>query len=184
MNMHTNAHTVKADSATQIKSELYQAAMEYARKGVRVFPCQPDKTPHVGTGFYAATTDAGKIDKWWTRWPDALIGSSPHDQGLCVIDLDTAKPGFDDAALEALNLPATRKVQTPSGGRHLYFVGALDPSTGKLGPCIDTRGRLSYTILPAPGTGYTLTDARKPVSPPGGHRGAGGAPRRAACLQP
>jgi len=42
----------------------------------------------------------------------------------------------------------TYGVRTPSGGKHLYFVGNLPPTHNRLAPGIDTRGRGSYALLP------------------------------------
>jgi hypothetical protein len=61
--------------AVQTSEQLGQAALEYARRGWRVFPCQPrGKVPLVDGGFKAATVDAEQIRSWWEKWTLANIG--------------------------------------------------------------------------------------------------------------
>jgi putative DNA primase/helicase len=87
---------------------------------VPVFPCKPDKSPHTGNGFKAATTDEGKIRKWWETWPDALIGVPTGEKsGINVLDIDV-KTGSVEEVLSRLpeTLPETRVHETRSGGRH------------------------------------------------------------------
>ena len=70
-------------------SDLLAAALEYARRGWPVFPCDQDKQPLIprdkdeyGTpiprtgGLYKATKDEATICAWWTKWPHAMIGFS------------------------------------------------------------------------------------------------------------
>ena len=61
---------------------LVDHAIDYARRGFSVFPCNPSstkpksKTPLTPNGFYDATRDENRIRAWWTRWPNALIGAA------------------------------------------------------------------------------------------------------------
>jgi hypothetical protein len=53
-----------------------EAALEYARGGWPVFPCNPlDKSPVTSHSFKDATTDEAQIRAWWTQWPNAMIGA-------------------------------------------------------------------------------------------------------------
>jgi hypothetical protein len=141
-------------------SEL-DAALEYARSGIPVFPCNPlDKKPLTPHGFKDATTDEAQIRAWWTQWPNAMIGAPTGPaSGMWVVDLDLdpVKKLDGRATLAQLvaqrgPLPDTLRTITPRGGEHLIF--NWDPSvdirnsTGKIGPGIDVRGNGGYVCLP------------------------------------
>lgn len=114
------------------------AALRYANRGWPIFPRQSAgprrKQPLTPSGVHDAEIDPAIIDKWWHRWPDALVGlPTGRRAGLVVLDIDVKDPranGFD--ALEALGLvplPATPMVHSASGGLHLYFApGILRPA--------------------------------------------------------
>ena len=140
------------------------AALAYGAAGIPVFPCyncpdDPDKhkTPMVGCGFRHghkdATTDAKRITRAWTKWPNALIGA-PTGLLFAVLDLDekNGKHGLQ-------KVPDWRKrsniiSRTGSGGAHLFFkAGDIRNSTGKIADGVDTRGKGGYVILP-PSAGY------------------------------
>jgi hypothetical protein len=154
------------------RSILHQAALDYAAKGVKVFPCISDadgrpllpkerKRPATAHGHEDATADIEQINRWWTDNPDYNIAICPEDMGWAVIDID---PGADTSQLE---LPPTKTVKTPRGGWHLYYTGSLPPSAStKLGPHIDTRGQRSYILVPPSvvnGSPYVETDGRYPT---------------------
>lgn len=134
-------------------NNLLETAMDYAERGIPIFPCRPDgKAPACAHGHKDASKDPDQIRAWWTECPDYNIGLCPEDAGWCVIDADTYKP---DCELGTLNLPPTYEVKTPRGGTHLYFKGSLPPTAweaGKnkrcLGIGLDTRGRTSYVLVP------------------------------------
>jgi hypothetical protein len=132
---------------------LHIAALDYASKGFKVFPCVPGaKTPLTEHGFHDASSDPAVIDAWWTEHPDANIAFQPQLMGWSVIDADDyAVEGGDALAgpeIEHGSLPETFTVRTARGGRHLYYAGDLPPSQNKLGPHVDTRGGGSYALLP------------------------------------
>jgi len=137
----------------------------------KVFPCLPGtKLPLAKNSFYDATTDPDQIDLWWTEHPEANIAACPEDQGLCVIETDDYKPDFDQAVLDALNLPDTFEVQSARDGVHRYFKGSLPPTQGRLGKGIDTRGQTSYMLLPPSvfeGKAYSIKSPRDfaPIPP-------------------
>ena len=55
-------------------SDLLAAALDYAARGLPVFPCVPrGKTPAIARGFHAATTNPATIRRYWTD-PDRNIG--------------------------------------------------------------------------------------------------------------
>jgi hypothetical protein len=57
-----------------MSDSILTAALKLAARGIRVFPCKQDKTPHTERGFKDATCGEGIIADWWSRWPDALVG--------------------------------------------------------------------------------------------------------------
>ena len=151
-------------------------ALAYAARGWPVFPCAWQgprrKDPMTGHGFKDATIEPTAIERWWRRWPDALIGT-PTGQNFVVLDVDPRHGGFETmAALGFPTLPATLTSVTGSGGRHLYFRPVLglrntQGARGRgIGAGLDWRGEGGYVILPAAGCGYVwLNDAPMAETP-------------------
>ena len=135
------------------EKSLLQSALDYARRGFPVFPCDRKKQP-IGAaapnGVYDATTDADKITKWWTRYPEANIGCDVTGAGMMVLDFD---PGSDlEATRKELKLPDTKLVQrTPRGGVHLFYAIGEDDrvanSVKKIAEGVDVRGLGGYVCL-------------------------------------
>jgi hypothetical protein len=124
-------------------------ALDLARRGVPVFPCNPtDKRPLTPNGFKDATCDPDIIHLWWTEHPEALIGVPTGDKFVAVdgdLQHEDAQKWLED---NRSRLPLTRTHYTRSGGRHWLFKphDLINCSAGKLGPHIDTRGRGGYII--------------------------------------
>jgi hypothetical protein len=124
-------------------------ALDLARRGVPVFPCNPaDKRPLTASGFKDASCDPDIVHLWRTEHPEALIGV-PTGAKFVVVDADLQH----EDALKWLEdhrsrLPPTRTHCTRSGGRHWLFApsDAIKCSASKLGPHIDTRGHGGYII--------------------------------------
>lgn len=156
-------------------------ALEYARQGWKVFPCRPAdeettehdpetgeftilkaKSPYTPSGLRDATTTERIINRWWSDWPQAMVGVPTGEAtGFWVLDLDIKKQEDGSivdgatylAELEAIHgtLPATVTVRTPSGGRHLMWKLPPDVQVrnrGKIGPAADVRGSGGYIIAP------------------------------------
>ena len=104
-------------------SDLLAAALDYAARGLPVFPCMPrGKTPAVARGFHAATTNPATIRRYWTD-PDRNIGiPTGASSGFWVLDIDGAEGEASLRALETKHgaIPKTRTVIT-SRGRHVWF---------------------------------------------------------------
>lgn len=140
----------------QAKSPLHLAALRFAAAGIPVFPCIADaKKPACENGFHDATTDAASINGWWYSNPNYNVAFSPQDVGLGIVDLDGPEADAAWAELKQTHdIPDTREVLTPRGGRHVYFQGELPqtawaPNNKRcLGVHIDTRGIGSYALLP------------------------------------
>jgi bifunctional DNA primase/polymerase-like protein len=128
-------------------------ARSYARRGWRVFPLKSDTlTPEIREWQHRADTYAETLYHWSRKWPDAKVGIATGAQSnLVVIDVDVPDGEATLAKLEAEHgeLPQTREVSTPSGGRHLYFRhpgGYVKCSASKLGADLDVRGDGGYIV--------------------------------------
>lgn len=160
--------------------ELRDSALRYAEMGYRVFPCAPDdKRPITRNGFKNGTTDAGKIEEWWTRHPRANIGIAT--EGLIVIDVDTAANTWPGDPERSCDLSAAPLALTPRGGCHRIFrqpAGkAWRSTTSRLATKVDTRADGGYIVAPpsviqgkpyqwAPGLELDETPDRLPEPPP------------------
>ncbi len=139
--------------------EFRAAALDYAMRGLPVFPCGRDKKPLIAGGFKNATMDEVQIRNWWTAHPTASIGSptGPHGNGHVVVDVDLPEGPASLAELESElgPLPTTKEQKTGGGGRQLFYacpVGhVVKNSAGKIGKNLDVRGEGGYVILPPSG---------------------------------
>lgn len=174
------------------RDSLTRAALAAVERGWHVFPLRPNTKrpalhghhdcPHTGPcadghqGWeQRATTDPDRIRAAWSQAP-YNIGLATGPSGLCVIDLDTCKPGEtippeyarqnatsgeDVLAIVAeqagQELPGdTLTVRTPSGGLHLHYAAPshveLRNTGGEqgrgLGWKIDTRAWGGYVLAP------------------------------------
>jgi hypothetical protein len=129
---------------------MLESALALARQGFAVFPITPGakSPPLISEWQHFATTDEAQIRSWWTQWPAANPGV--HCKGLVVLDVDEQKGGFDSlAALEQeIELEATYEVETPRGGRHIFYRCAELVSNGVdvLGRGIDVRTDGGYVV--------------------------------------
>jgi hypothetical protein len=129
-------------------------ALHYARQGWPVLPLQPGgKVPLTAAGYKDASTDAGQITRWWEQWPTANVGFVTGTQsGVIVLDADV-KNGVDGPAeVESLGIDQqTYKVDTPSGGYHLYFSAPTDVVVRRhigIRPGVDILGEGGYVVAP------------------------------------
>ena len=133
-------------------SDLLAAALDYAARGLPVFPCLPrGKTPAVTRGFHAATTNPATIRRYWTD-PDRNIAiPTGARSGFWVLDVDGAEGAGTLRALETKHgaIPKTRTVVT-ARGKHAWFAypGPVPTTAGRIGPGIDTRGDDGYVVVP------------------------------------
>jgi hypothetical protein len=141
------------------------AALRYATRGWRIFPCDRTKRPLTAHGYKDAASDQNQIRAWWQNHPDALIGFWPGPSDIAVLDIDM-KHGTNGLAtfvrIEGCPiLPPTPSCRTPTGGMHLHYrmpvprIGATVGAAGTgIGDGLDWRGDTGYAILPSPGSGY------------------------------
>lgn len=129
---------------------VIEAALALARQGFLVFPLKAGakSPPLVADWPHAATTDEAQVRSWWTQWPDANVGV--HCAGLLVVDVDPKKGGYDSLSTfeEQIQLDATLEVETPSGGRHIYYRCGEPVRNGVdvLGPGLDIRATHGYVV--------------------------------------
>jgi hypothetical protein len=154
---------------------VLEAALEYAGRGLLVFPCGADKAPRSAHGFHDASSDEGQVRDWWAVAPDSLVGIAVPE-GVIVVDMDPRNGGGATAAALARQhapdaFPATRKAKTGSGGTHRWYTA--DPELrlrGRLGVGIDVkRAGTGYVIVPpsvSESGPYTWVDEREPVPAP------------------
>jgi hypothetical protein len=155
-----------------------RVALKLAELGIPSFPCQATgrraKQPLTKNGHHDAIASADQVRKWWSRWPNALVGvpTGPASD-LWVLDVD-GEIGRQNlnAILAHLGVEKLADLtpcisRTPGGGLHLVF--RLRPGerprnrARDIGLCLDTRGvkedgtSAGYFIAP----GSTLPDGRR-----------------------
>lgn len=139
--------------------EFVDAALEYAEKGLAVFPLIPrSKEPIYKGGFQKATTDPEIIRRWWRKNPDANIGIATGQKsgGVFAIDYDKDEDkGIDGCEsareweLDNGELPDTARTITGRKGYHdLFRSGRPIKTRAKLHPGIDIRGDGGYIVAP------------------------------------
>lgn len=135
-----------------------EAAVQWARRGFRVFPCHPDEPGRDGNARRAkkpmwegwtewATADEATIRSWWGS-QEFNIGVLTTD--LVVVDIDI-KPDRDGMAswMSLYGGFDTLAVRSPSGGLHLYYGGAnVALNQGALGRGLDIRSHHGYVLAP------------------------------------
>ena len=119
-----------------------QLAHLYARQGVRIFPCGPDKRPLIRNWNEEATDNLEQVRRWWRKLPHALVGLPCGPNHLFVVDVDR-HPGGADGFRSIVSVmpqnapfpPGMLSVSTPNNGVHLWFRMPTVPvknSAGKL----------------------------------------------------
>ena len=103
--------------------------------------------------------------------PAAGIGlATGEGSGVWVLDLDV-KNGVDGlASIAHMDIPDTYTVETPSGGRHLYFLHAEGVrNRAAVLPGVDVRGDGGYVVAAGSKTpigGYRVVNPTRPVEAP------------------
>ena len=136
---------------------LHLAALWYAGQGLHVFPLQRhSKKPWPRShGLDEATTDADRINAWWSKQPGANIGIATGHL-VDVIDFDGEKahaawghhyPTWEDAQVHLLGTVSTPR----PGGLHIYVTATgagnvADLFGDKSG--VDYRGIGGYVVAP------------------------------------
>lgn len=139
---------------------MMQAALEYAQRGLSVFPLKPmDKSPATTHGYKDATNDANQIKDWWGKFPNHNVGiaTGAMSANIGVIDIDfdenEGKDGYEylrSWEKEHGKLPETWTVSTARGGQHLYyrFIGDVPRNSTNEKLAVDFRGNGGYVMAP------------------------------------
>jgi len=148
-----------------------------------IFPCDDEKKPRTRNGFKDASTDPETIRRWWSMWPDALVGVPTGSASRANV-LDVDPRNLTDISRAWLTdhidlLLSTRIHHTPNDdGRHYWFIGREGIRTrccagvkvnGIHLPGIDIRGDGGYVIhwgahgLPSEGKAKPIPDALLPL---------------------
>lgn len=131
---------------------LKQAAIDYARLGLRVFPVKDqEKKPRINAWQKQATTSKTQIVGWWLRWPNANIGiATGTESGVFVVDVDAKNNGSESLGRlfdENEAFPTTAKQQTGNGEHYLFKCdSAIRNSVGSVAEGIDIRGNGGYIV--------------------------------------
>ena len=128
---------------------MLEAALEYARRGIPVFPVKPKgMAPLTRKGFKDATTDEKQILAWWEKWPNANIGLVPGPANLVVVDYD-GEEGLEFARERGWLEEETPSVVTDRG-RHFYYTKPPDSHIryAQPHPQIDLRSDNGYVLAP------------------------------------
>lgn len=141
-------------------NELLEAALNYAKLGLAVFPLQErGKEPITHNGFENASTEERQIRLWWKRNPNANIGIAMGQMsgGLVAIDMDIDKEEGKDGyhtftkwcADNYLVLPDSWLSITGRGGYHLFYQTDM-PVPSKIGwlEDVDIRANGGYVVAP------------------------------------
>jgi hypothetical protein len=173
----TSRWEVAVAEACECKTQL-EAALVYAKYGIPVFPCLPAEVrrtgqdgkervykaksprPQIGIGgVYLGTIDPTLINKWWSKWPNDLIGGPMGRRvGVWTVDVDAPKFHGGDGLAEWEGLEAqysaapTRTHLTGTGGNHRMY--QWDPAryvgcpVKVLPEGMEVKGDGGYIVLP------------------------------------
>lgn len=141
-----------------MSNQFLDAAIEYASKGMAVFPLKVrGKEPMTAHGVKNATTNFNTIEKWWTKYPNANIGIACGEVsgGLLVVDLDEKENGVSGSdslhnwERENGSLPETVRSITGKGGAHLLFrIDHPEKNKVNLLEGVDIRSDNGYIVAP------------------------------------
>jgi hypothetical protein len=141
-----------------------------------IFPVKPlAKSPPLVQDMLDsnASNDPEKIRAWAKKWPGSNWGLALKKSGLMVVDVDTKAGKRGQATFDELDLdytwPMTERVNTPSGGFHLYYDGPHRFALGTHGFGTDIDSP-NYVLIAGcvfkDGTSYTSGNALTSVPAP------------------
>ncbi|MDW8293230.1 MAG: bifunctional DNA primase/polymerase [Anaerolineae bacterium] len=168
MSEQKNSHT----HTPEIESAL-ATLRRYVELGWYLFPLVPNtKRPATRHGYKDATNDWARIERWHRRHPDSNWAVACEASGICVVDLDVDRGGFESfSALLSTYGSANDHVyqNTPSGGAHIFYRALPDLpvrcTNDVLGRGIDTRGIGGYIVVEPSridGVPYVFPSSREP----------------------
>jgi hypothetical protein len=122
-----------------------------------VFPVKANaKVPLTKNGFKDASSNPAQIARWQRQFPGCNWGApTGRANGFVVLDLDIRHPASLEWWREQLDVHgpiATREVETPSGGAHIYFLPPegveLKSTASVVAAGVDTRASGGYVLIP------------------------------------
>jgi hypothetical protein len=130
-------------------------ATRHMQNGFAVFPLVPGgKTPALQGSFKSASKDPEQARSWWGQ-RDYNIGiATGKSSGVFVVDVDPRTGGDRtwSALCEVSGWPDTERVETSSGGFHLYFrylpQSAVRCRQDALCPGVDVKAEGGYVVGP------------------------------------
>ena len=159
------------DAAREGAQTILDAALASVQSGAPVIPCLATldtatgrlRRPALG-GWECGTRDPSKIHELFSS-PEAasyLLGLPFADQGWVVLDVPAGVPVPQE-------LPPTRTVRTPSGGRQLYYIAPAGAGAEPDCDIYDTDANITvpatHVIIP-PSPGYVFENDCEPVPLP------------------
>jgi len=153
----------------------FSQADRLTKRGLPVFRVAPGAKKPAFIGWQQeATANATTVSTWrqsLVHWNIGVPTGSPS--GLIVIDIDVKNRAPGLATWSGLiatygPIPKTWEVETPSGGKHVYFrapaaVPIRNSSGTRLGPGIDVRGNGGFVVAPP---SQALAGNYRWISPP------------------
>jgi putative DNA primase/helicase len=154
-----------------LSADLLAAALDYARDGRPVFPCEPSgERPLLDGGAASATLDAEQIRKWWAESPNANIGivTGAASGVVALLVGDGGVGSLGEWERRHDRLPDTCSVRTGRGEWQLCFRYPGVPvrcGPGVLGPGLSLCGDGDFVVAPpsvdAGGQRYTFPGSRE-----------------------
>jgi hypothetical protein len=140
-----------AENAGDATTNL-DAALEWAERGVPVFPCKRFLgRPLVEKWYAAATTTTNAIVEWWEQWPNADIGAALGKPDHFVVAAFDDEGGIDSlVAFEEQHgeLPAEFHYEDCWGNEFWWMRGHAYTSHHKLGRGIHVLGTGHRVFMP------------------------------------
>jgi hypothetical protein len=132
---------------------MLEAALDYLDKGFSVIPIRPDKRTYLRSWseYQQERPTPSKIKRWWSRWPDAMIGivCGPVSD-LVAIDVDTEDGG---KAIRPYVGKLNPQVKSPNGWHYwFHYVEGLSNQVKVLSD-IDIRTQGGVIIAPPSSNG-------------------------------
>ncbi|MDC0067656.1 bifunctional DNA primase/polymerase [Gammaproteobacteria bacterium] len=123
-------------------------ALQLARRGIPVFPCNQNKSPATKNGFKDATLGTAKIKNWFANGQYLVAAPTGTSSGLFVLDVD---PDGQDWIAERFDQLACERVHQTNRGQHFIYrwpecFQGRSTSAGLIAPGIDTRGEGGYVV--------------------------------------
>jgi hypothetical protein len=122
-------------------------ALEWAGKGLSVFPCEMFLgLPRVTNWYKSATTDTGAIAQWWSDDPTYDIAAVPQKSGhyVIVVEGDDGRESLELFEEEHGILKPIIRYKTHWKAEHLWFKGGAHSARIDTGLYLVGNGQFIY----------------------------------------